>query len=127
MRYNAKQYAKVLYDLIEEHPHHASKVVKEFAATLARHGRTNLLRGILAEFEREWYTQKGVTPVVVETEKVGAVSKAELKKLVGTDIEITEKIDPKLGAGTRITIGDMRIDNTVARRMQDLKRTVQKV
>ncbi|OHA27092.1 MAG: hypothetical protein A3C06_01165 [Candidatus Taylorbacteria bacterium RIFCSPHIGHO2_02_FULL_46_13] len=126
MKYTPIQYAKTLYELVEADPKHDKETVKKFAQTLVAHGKTSQLRAILAEFERQWYIQKGITPVEVTSTRTGQVKAKTLKELVGTEIELIEKIDSTVGEGARITIGDWRIDNTVQRRMNELKQAVQR-
>ena len=121
MRYTPTQYAKTLYDLIEESPKKSKEIVRAFAAKLVANGALKDLRAIGAAFEREWYSRTGTTPVEVTTVEKGSMSKKELEKMLGKDIEFIEKTDPAVTAGARIKIGDYQIDNTLARRLSDLK------
>ena len=121
MTYSPSQYAEALYDLIEAHPHKRTETVKKFAQKLVNDGKANQLRAIMAEFERIALEKKKLVLVKVESAKPHAVSAASLQKAVGEEIELIERVNPELGAGVSITIGDYRIDNTLKRRMEDLK------
>jgi len=57
------------------------------------------------------------------------LSKVELDALVArlsatfkTPFDVTESVDPNLIGGVRITMGDKRIDGTIAGRLDDLAR-----
>ena len=126
MKYTASQYATTLYEELEAHPKDVSGVIKKFAGILVLHGRSGLLRAICTEFERVWYIRREITPVEVVSADKGAVNKREIEKLVGREIELMEKIDPRIIAGARVTIGDWRIDNTLERRIADLREAVSK-
>jgi F-type H+-transporting ATPase subunit delta len=120
VRYSSSHYAKSLYELIEAAPKDGqNKVVSDFVQTLIRHNRLNLIRSIILDFEKVWYEKNGLVKVQVETAKPEDVSKL-LKHSLGKDIEISEKVVPNLLGGARITVGDMRIDDTVRRRLSDL-------
>ena len=124
MRYTSVQYAKTLYDLLEENPKKVKEIMQNFAQKLVSSGAVKDLRSITAAFEREWHTRTGTTTVEVTVAETGAVRKSELEKVLGKNIELSEKTDPSIGAGTRIKIGDYQIDNTLARRLSDLRNTL---
>jgi F-type H+-transporting ATPase subunit delta len=46
----------------------------------------------------------------------------KLERLYGKKFEVTEKVDPKLIGGLRIVIGDRRIDDSIAGRLDTLAR-----
>ena len=57
------------------------------------------------------------------------LSKADLDALVAkltaafkTPFDVTQNVDPELIGGVRITMGDKRIDGTIAGRLDDLAR-----
>lgn len=126
MRYSPAQYAKALYELVEADPKNMKATVASFAKMLASHQKLKLLRAISEEFKREWFKRKNITPVIVESAEKSAVKVEELIKLIGGQIEVTEKTNPSVLGGVRITVGDTRIENTVERRMQELKNAVLK-
>lgn len=124
MRYTPSQYAKTLYDLLEEHPRKRKEIVSAFAKHLLQNGAVKDLRAIGEAFKREWYKRENIIPVEVTAAETGVFSIKELEKLAGQEIELSEKKDSNVGAGARIKIGDWQIDNTLARRLSDLKSAV---
>ena len=47
-----------------------------------------------------------------------------LQRTYSTAFDVTQKVDPELIGGLRITMGDRRIDGTVAGRLDELSRTL---
>ncbi len=121
MRYTAAQYAKALYGLTEANPKDARKTVQTFARRLIANGQAGLVRTIAERFKQEWFTQKGIVPVEITATETGIIVKKELEQALGKSVELIEKKDPSVGAGARIKIGDWQIDNTLSRRLSDLK------
>lgn len=95
-----------------------------FAKHLLQNGAVKDLRAIGEAFKREWYKRENIIPVEVTAAETGVFSIKELEKLAGQEIELSEKKDSNVGAGARIKIGDWQIDNTLARRLSDLKSAV---
>lgn len=124
MKYTAAQYAQTLYELLEKHSKNSKAIVRKFAATLLKNGQAGLAREIARQFTQLSNAHKGITPVSVTAAEKHAVSAAQLEKLLKTRVELTEAIDPNVGAGARIQIGDFQIDNTLARRLSDLRNTI---
>src|SRR3989344_6296231 len=121
MRYTAMQYAKTLYDLLEAEPKNTALVIRNVAKTLLSNGQAGLARSVAEQFKSVWYTRKKITAVEVTTAEKGLVGVTQLEKMLGDKIELNENVDPKVGAGARIKIGDYQVDNTLARRLSDLR------
>lgn len=124
MKYTSRQYATALYELIEKEPTKAREHLKRFVESLSRNGQLGLARDIVRDFEMLWNEKRGIVPVEITAAEERAVSKKKLEEMLGSTIELVEKTDPALGAGIRMRIGDYQIDNTLARRMQELKNAV---
>ena len=126
MRYSSSQYARALYDLLDAgSKNDQRKIVSDLVQTLIRHNRLNLIRSIMLDFENVWYEKKNMTKVQVEM-AVGKIEDIQriLKQTLGNNIEVTEKVSPELIGGTRITVGDTRIDDTVKSRLMDLNKVL---
>ena len=121
MKYTPAQYAKALYDILEENPKEKSQTLSLFAKHLVKNGDAQKLRAIVTAFEREWRERKDIVAVEVTAAEKAVFSKKELEKIIGKEVELKEKVDPSVGAGARIRVGDHQIDNTLARRLSDLR------
>lgn len=122
MKYTAQQYARALYELIEHNPSKTHETIKRFVEKLHANSQMGLARNIIREFEREWNTKKSIVSVEVVAAQAHTVSKKTLEEMLGTSIELTEKIDPSTGAGIRMRVGNYQVDNTLSRRMLELKK-----
>ncbi len=120
MRYSATQYAEAFYELLAGAtvPTKRKDIVARFAATLEAHHATKLADDIIFHMEKIRQERENVVPVIVRT--AGASHPEFPKHLGGKKIELTVIPDPTLIAGTIITVGDDRIDNSVRARLKEL-------
>jgi len=123
MRYAARQYATVLAD-IAAHATGAelSKLARTFYQVLARHGTTRLLPDIFriaGDIERKKRGGKRVRISAAES----ATAENALKHFHKED-DITTVIDSNLIGGVAITVDGIRSDNTLRRRVEDLRSAI---
>lgn len=117
MRYNASQYAKALHEIIADTT--ATKrrdVIREFIGAVSKNGSLGSLPDIIREFQLLADRESGIRHVVVSTPErlpEGTVAfklpfKAKVKALR----------DVRLGGGAVVEVDDLRIDNSIAMRME---------
>jgi F-type H+-transporting ATPase subunit delta len=94
---------------------------------LVRKRRESLLRELVVQYGELEMRARGTEALLVTTAK--ELGKAELQSLVERlervfrkKFEVTEHVDPDLIGGVRVTMGDRRIDGTVAGRLEELSR-----
>jgi F-type H+-transporting ATPase subunit delta len=94
---------------------------------LVRKRREALLSPIVAEYEKLQLAQSGREPLEIVSAR--ELTPAELDDLVqrlsrsyGRAFQVTRRVDPALLGGIRITMGDRRIDGSIAGRLDDLAR-----
>jgi F-type H+-transporting ATPase subunit delta len=94
---------------------------------LIRKRRESLAPEIVAQFEVLERQARGAQTLNVTSAR--PLSKADLDALVAkltatykTPFDVTQNVDPELIGGIRITMGDKRIDGTIAGRLDDLAR-----
>ena len=89
--------------------------------------REALAPEIVAQFEILEREARGAKTLRVTTAR--PLAKAEIDAIVAklgdafkTPLDVTQTVDPELIGGVRLTIGDQRIDGTIAGRLDDLAR-----
>lgn len=123
MRYSTKQYAKALYESLEEAAKgQEKKVISDFANVLFKHKRLNQMKDIVATLEEIELEKNGKINVRVKT-----TNEPEAKKVIESirgDIKARSEIDPSLIAGTEITVGDTRVTSSFKSRLSDLRKAI---
>jgi F-type H+-transporting ATPase subunit delta len=94
---------------------------------LVRKRREALAPEIVAQYDVLEREARGAQTLNITSAR--PISKAELDALVAklaaafkTTFDVTQSVDPELIGGIRITMGDKRIDGTIAGRLDDLAR-----
>lgn len=94
---------------------------------LIRKRRENMLEEIVAQYDVLEQQSRGAAPLRIETAR--ELSKTDLDALVArltaryeTAFDVTQIVDPQLIGGVRLTMGDKRIDGSIAGRLDDLAR-----
>ena len=94
---------------------------------LVRKRRESLLQAILTQYRALERAARGVESLSIAsarpldaTERARLV--ARLEAHYGKKFDVNESVDPKLIGGVRVTLGDRRIDATVAGRLEALAR-----
>jgi F-type H+-transporting ATPase subunit delta len=94
---------------------------------LVRKRREALLRPIVAEYLKLALAHAGKEPLEIvsardlEPNELNAIV-VRLSRSYGKTFEVTQRTDPSLLAGVRITMGDRRIDGSLAGRIDELSR-----
>ncbi|MBV9332981.1 MAG: ATP synthase F1 subunit delta [Candidatus Eremiobacteraeota bacterium] len=94
---------------------------------LVRKRRESLLPAIVAEYLALERAGRGVEPMTLESARPLDRSEfqhlvARLEQVYGKKFEVTEVVDPSLIGGLRIMMGDRRIDDSIAGRLETLAR-----
>ena len=96
---------------------------------IVRKRRERALREIVDEYGKIEMKARGAEPLLVTSAR--ELAPAELTALVarlegayGKRFEVTQRVDPQLVGGVRVTMGDRRFDGTVAGRFEELSRTL---
>jgi F-type H+-transporting ATPase subunit delta len=94
---------------------------------LVRKRRESLVEEIVAQYDALEREARGAE--VLRVSSARELSSAELDEIVarlarayGTQFDVTQSVDPHLIGGVRITMGDKRVDGTVAGRLNDIAR-----
>jgi F-type H+-transporting ATPase subunit delta len=96
---------------------------------LVRKHRESLLRETIAQYRALQQQARGYEPLTVTSARPLAADElrstvARLEKVYGKKFDVTQRDSPDLIGGMRITMGDRRIDGTVAGRLEELARTL---
>ncbi len=106
-----------------------SDMTLQFMSLMTEKKRESILEEIGAAFKLQYKVFKNVTSAVVTSAvaldadtkaKIIAMVKAEAKG----EVEMTEKIDPTLIGGFILRVGDKQIDESVVRKLTDIKKTL---
>jgi F-type H+-transporting ATPase subunit delta len=96
---------------------------------LVRKRRETLLSALVAEYRKIEMHARGAEPLTIATAKELPQNELHamverLERIYGKKFDVNVRIDPSLIGGVRITMGDRRIDGTVAGRLEELARTL---
>ncbi len=105
-----------------------SKLTISFLDLIITKRRENYIYAITKAFDEQYKTIKNIITVKVESAvALDAASKKEIlgliKKTVSGEIELIEKTDPSLIGGFVLTINDSQVDQSVKRKLNDLRKT----
>ena len=103
-----------------------SEMSLKFFILLARKGRDKELAGVADAFLAQYRVVQGVQQAHLTTATtLTEAQRAEFKRIAteqtGKQIELIERIDPKLIGGFVLRLGDRQIDDSVASRLQRLR------
>ena len=107
----------------------AHEVALHTLLLLVRKRREALLEAILAEYEKLEMEERGGEPLTITSARELSKDElhtmvARLEKLYNTKFEVTQTVDASLIGGVRVTMGERRIDGSVAGRLDELSRTL---
>lgn len=103
-----------------------SPLFYRFIALLTKNGRENVLAGICEKFEKDVLEYKGileaeVTTAVALTEADRTKLMETLKKQLGKEIILSEKIDASTIGGMKLLVGGFQLDNTISGKLKALR------
>jgi F-type H+-transporting ATPase subunit delta len=123
MRYTNRQYAKALYETLENADAGKTKdIISRFANVVVKHRKANNIKEIASSFEELVLAEKGLIRAKVTT--ASEMEQNSLIEKLKSNAEIERKIDPSLIAGAEITIGDTRISSSLKARLADLRKAM---
>lgn len=123
MKYRPEQYAQALFYALEGKSETEQKrIVKQFAAMLARHQATAKARAIFAAYEKLSLKKQRVRSVRLETASPATDQiKKEIRASLGKNIHITEVVNKDILGGAKILIDDeILIDGSVRTQIEEL-------
>ncbi len=94
---------------------------------LIRKHREAILGELVTQYEALQLAARGAEPLaVVSAKQLDASELASLvgglEKAYGKKFDVTQAVDPSLIGGVRVTMGDRRLDGSVAGRLEELSR-----
>ncbi|MCW3075819.1 MAG: synthase delta subunit [Bacteroidetes bacterium] len=106
-----------------------SKTTLAFLNLIAVKRREGYLPAIAKSFDEHYKLYKNITTVKVTSaitldEKLKNQVMELVKKTVNGDIELIEKVDASLIGGFVLTIDDKQVDQSVKRKLNDLRKTL---
>ena len=106
-----------------------SEIALHTLLLLVRKRREALLRPIVAEYDKLALAESGREALEIESAREMPQGEVDalvgrLERIYGKKFEVTRRVNSGLLGGVRITMGDRRIDGTVAGRIDDLARTL---
>ncbi|MEK7170344.1 MAG: F0F1 ATP synthase subunit delta [Patescibacteria group bacterium] len=116
MKYTAVEYAKTLHSLAgESAASHRRETVRDFLSVVAKNGSLHLLPEIIREYSLLSDKEAGIRDVTVRTPET--MPAGALAKEFSFKTRIKALRDVRLSGGAVIEIGDLRVDNSIARRL----------
>lgn len=108
MRHSPKQHASaLLLAMADKSPEERKKILRQFLSLLSRRGDSPRLGLILREVERQYLREAGLKKVVLEAPNaVPAKVKKEVEGILGKNLLIQEKINPRILAGIKVLVND---------------------
>lgn len=103
------------------------ELTMSFMTLLTKKGREGVLSSVIKSFISQVQAYKGIVPAEVISaapldsvllEKVTTLA----KELAGKQIELHQEVNPELIGGFILTVGDKQVDQSVAGKIQSLKR-----
>lgn len=96
---------------------------------LVRKRREALLRDLVRQYDQLEMQARGAEMLTITTAKQLDTAQlqalvARLEQLYGKKFDVSQRVDPELIGGVRIMMGDLRIDGSVAGRLEELSRTL---
>ena len=105
------------------------KVALHFIYVMIKRGRDRYIKQTIAAFIKKSRAARGIleaTVTVAEpiTADVEASVQAKLREVTGKDVILSVRQDPSIMGGIVIQVGDKRIDGSVARRLEELEKSL---
>jgi len=125
MKYSSVQYAKALHDLTRETPPAKRRsMIREFLAAVAKNGSLGALPDIVREYEALADQQKKICRVTVRA--LERLPESGVARKLHFRAKVRSERDVRLGGGAVIEVNDLRVDNSVAMRMERARRVLTK-
>ncbi len=100
-----------------------------FMKILCERGAFGQLQGCLDAYVKAYNESHGIMPATVVTAEALTDNQrarlvAALEKKTGKTVVVDVKVDPSIGGGLRVEMEGMRYDNTVASKLENLRRAL---
>jgi len=125
MRYSPAQYATVLYELTGDAP--ATKrreVIRDFLTAVGKNGAFSLLPEIVREFEAISDKKEHIHHVTISTPE--RLPEAGVARKVPFKAKVRALRDVRLKGGAMLEVDDLRIDNSIAMRLERIRKAFSK-
>ena len=95
---------------------------------MVKRGRYRYLQDTIRAFIKKSREARGILEAIVTvaeplTDTLRDDVQAKLQAMTGKDVIVSVRQDPRIMGGIIIQIGDKRIDGSIARRLDELKKT----
>ncbi len=121
MKITTKQYAYILDEALQKQSSGDHKaVIKDFVSLLASHGKISKINEIIVHWNKVWNKRNESIDVIVETADGSDV--AIPSHIAGKKVLKSIKTNPAIIGGTVIKIGDYIVDNSIASKINALKK-----
>ena len=119
------QYAIFLYEITRK-PSETKKMTKDFLEILAKNNDLAKIDEIVNEFEKYEKKQMGITEVeLISAKPVAPTVKKQISELIKDGKpEIKESLDPDLIEGMILIVGDMMVDGSIRRKLEELRKAL---
>ncbi len=128
MKFTHQQYAQALYESLHDtNPKDYDRIIENFIQVLKSNGELAEYETILEHYEQYDKEQRGIKDVEMTTAMQTTVSKGlidDLNKIVGSKIEVKQKIDQNLIGGVVLKVDDTLIDGSLRKKLQNLEDTL---
>jgi len=126
MKISSKQYAIALFEstrhLSEEK---VGEMVKNFVAVLKKNNDLSLGNKVIEEYQNYSRRQKGIAKIQITTgKKIDSDIINVLTQKLEQSIEIEQKVDTSIIGGAVIRTGDVLIDGSVRKRLEELRNRI---
>ena len=96
---------------------------------MVKRGRYRYLQDTIRAFIKKSREARGILEAIVTvaeplTDTLRDDVQAKLQAMTGKDVIVSVRQDPRIMGGIIIQIGDKRIDGSIARRLDELKKTL---
>ena len=128
MTLSTEQYAKALYESLQETPSKDhDTVIDNLVKILKNNNELSKFEAIIAAFEKIHNEKEGIVEATITTAGPVKIDKAMvegLNKLAGKKVNVTHKEDDKIIGGVVVRVGDTQLDASIKTKLENLKRTL---
>jgi F-type H+-transporting ATPase subunit delta len=125
MRFTHQQYAQALHESLHEvKPHNHDKVIANFIQVLKSNGDLREYEKIIEVYEEYDRQQKGIKQVELTTAHEIEANRNlihQLNQIVGSQVEVKQKVDERIIGGVVIKVEDTLIDGSIKNHLTHLK------
>jgi len=128
MRLTVNQYAKALYESVQEKSQgEVDSVISNFLKVLQKNGQLKLAKKITEKFSAIWNKENEIVDATVtsrealDAETLKNIEKFVAGKYSAKEVVLQNVIDEKIKGGIIIKVGDEMMDASIAKRLEDLR------